>query len=190
MTPGTAREVLVAELLGDAHRVLDRIDDTMPRLEQAAARLEEAVGNFPAATEKTLKLVSARLGADCQQTVEHTNAITTQHAKKVFLAQVEEFRAAAKAVVEKELAPPLRQLTAQLHAAIRESRDPWSQWLTHAATALATLCASLAFFAWTSTSAAEKERPTAAAPVCAQPAAAIEPAAASATPASKARVRH
>lgn len=196
MTIGDAREVLVAELLGDAGRMLDRIDAVMPQLENAAARIEHASAAMPEATAKALSYLSGVISQVGVDTENHAIAVTNSNADKVFVAQTAQLRATAKVIFDKEVTPPLRELTGQLHAAIHQSKeDPWNRWLTHAATAMVAMWLPivLPFLISLASPSSAKASSTALVPECAQPASApadaAQSAASSSPQSSKARAR-
>lgn len=196
MTIGDAREVLVAELLGDTGRMLDRIEAVMPRLENAAARIEHASADMPEATAKALSYVSGVISQVGVDTANHAIAVTNRNADKVFVAQTAQLRATAKVIFDKEVTPPLRELTGQLHTAIRQSReDPWNRWFIHAATVMFGMLLPIVLPFLISLASPSAAKASSSAPVreCAQPASApadaAQAAAASSLQSSKARAR-
>ena len=188
MTSGTAREALVAELLGDTERMLDRIDAVMPKLEAATARMEVVAATLPEATEVATKWCSKAVGEICDAASKNVVVNTNRNAKIAFLAQAAELKVAAKGVFDEQVTPPLRQLTSQLHAAIRQSQDSWDRWVTHAATAVLAACLPTALLLPLIRPALANEHPTAEAPACVQAAPALaEPVTAPPPPKPRAR---
>jgi hypothetical protein len=170
VTSGTAREALVAELLGDTERMLDRIDAVMPKLEAATARMEVVAATIPEATEAATKWFSKSVGEIGNVAKQDIVAVTNRNAKTVFLAQAAELKVEAKGVFDEQVTPPLRQLTSQLHAAIRQSQNSWGRWATHAATAVLAAFLPTALLLPLIRPALANEHPTAEAPACVQPA--------------------
>ncbi len=196
MIASDAREVLIAELLGDTGGLLDRIDAVMPKLEAGAARLEHVSAKLPESTEQALQRVYGFVGKAADEAAKHAVEVTNKNADKVFVAQTAVLRATAKEIFDKEITPPLHQLTRQLHAAIRQSReDPWNRWLTHAATAAVAMFLPIVLPLLISLASPSPAKASSTAPVpeCALPGSAptvvAEPAPGSAPPSSKARVR-
>lgn len=141
----TAREALVAELIGDVAMLLDRVETLTPAmttsrqaLAQAAAELAASVAPFEARITAWADHAQTRAA---QHVVDRTNAV----AALSFQEQKHAMSEAARLIFNNEVTPPLRSLVAELHQAIEEAHRPWDLWLTHASTAAASAC--LTFFA-------------------------------------------
>lgn len=194
MTTGNAREVLVAELLGDAGRLLDRIDALMPALKANTHALARASAKLPQATKEALTEVLERAHAVTSEAATKAVALINRETAAILQARRVELKASAQEVFDHEVAPALRHVTGQLDAAIHASREnPWNRWLTHAATGMTAvlLTLSLGLLFPSVSPPPAKASPTAPVPECAQPAAtphdAAQPVAASAARASKGR---
>ena len=196
MTTGNAREVLVAELLGDTGRMLDRIDAVVPDLEAAAQRIEEVSAAMPKATKAVIDLYTAKVSETGDAAAKNAIVAVNRSTKAIFHAQTAELRNTAKEIFDRQVTPPLLELTGQLHAAIRQSReDPWNRWFTYVATAMVGMLLPivLPFLISLASPSAANASSSAPVPECAQPAPtsgdAAQAAAASSLQSSKARAR-
>ena len=58
--------------------------------------------------------------------------------------QTEAMTLSARAIIDKEVGPPLRQLARNLERLLADTRRPWDTWLSHAATAMASaICSAM-----------------------------------------------
>jgi AcrR family transcriptional regulator len=185
MNPSNSREALIAEALGEFHRLLERIDAVQPRLEDTADRIEQTAATLHADVDPFRKQVVEFFYENQKKAAANASRITGEHALKVFVAQTDELKKSAHAIFAEEVTPPLRQLTAELRAAIRQAHRPWDQWLTHAATAAGTaaLSAALAVFLLRTNEASPQQPATGEPPACVNSAPAAVP------PPERARVR-
>jgi hypothetical protein len=146
--PGTAREALVAEAIGDAGRLLDRIEGVQPALLEstqaliaAQSELAEHLADFEvritALTEKS-KVVA----------VKHILSRTDEAARRSVDAQTRAMTDAAQALFKAEIDPALRRLAAPLQDLAQRVDRPWEQWLTHAATAVVSASGTWALLTW------------------------------------------
>lgn len=117
----TAREALIAEMLGDVARVLDRVDVLIPALERARIDLADQLavfeGQMGMLTEKA-KLTTA----------EHISRRTHEATANAIRQQTQAMSETARAIFGKELATSFRQLVQPLEQLILRLERPWRQW--------------------------------------------------------------
>lgn len=136
MYPKNSREALIAEALGEFHRLLTRIDAVQPRLDETVKRMEQTTAAMTAGVGPFRQEVGKFFHAHQQAAAKGASHATSQFASDLFAAQTRELKRSAQDIFNKEVTPPLRQLTAELQASIRAAHRPWDSWLTHAATAV------------------------------------------------------
>ena len=134
--PATARDALIAELLGDFVAVLDRIEavapslrETRDQLELTATRLRGDVGPFQ---ERICTMAFKTQDAAIQQITERSRAL----ARATLDEQVRAMRECARRISTDEVALPLQRLVVDLQQTMRDANRRWEHWLTHAATAV------------------------------------------------------
>ena len=133
----TAREALVAELIGDMAKLLDRVDTVAPAIHEArrgmtAAARELAAGVAP------FKAHMDDIAVETKKTaVEHIVSRTNSASAKPIRMQTRAMRDLSKAIVDEQVGPPLRQLAGELDRLVEHARRPWwEDWATYAATAM------------------------------------------------------
>lgn len=176
MNPNTSREVVIAEALGDFQRLFDRIDAVQPRLDESTQRIEHTTADVSEGVESFRQRVEEFCSKHAREAAANASRTTGQYAVKVFTAQTEELKKSAQLIFDKEVTPPLRKLTTDLQAAIRQAHRPWDLWLTHAATGVgaSVLSTLLAVFLVRPGRNSLQQPPSAEPPVCVQPAPAPE----------------
>ena len=126
-----SREVLIAELLGDFVKVLDRIDAVMPALDEVCERLELVAARLPGSAKTFLESIGA-MAVERQNTAA---AYITRHAnefaKKTLDEQTGAMKESARAVFASEVAPTLRRLAQELGQAAQWRRRRWDDWLVN-----------------------------------------------------------
>lgn len=126
----TAREALVAQLIGDVDRLLDRVERIAPAIENAAVRLERASQALDVATRANSEWAKASVG---DYIARRTNE-TVKAARAELLDALTEARHAATAadgsVCQRSPAPQRQDPDAG------SSYGRWSAWV-------ATLCAAV-----------------------------------------------
>jgi hypothetical protein len=136
-TPTTAREALVAEAIGDAGRLLDRLEQLLPALERA--RL--ALTNADAALLERIGALEARMTSITATTTAATVEHLARQARLMAVRSVETQRVAmaevARRLFTKEVEPALERLTASLDRKVEQLGRRGRQWPWHIATALA-----------------------------------------------------
>jgi uncharacterized protein (DUF885 family) len=136
-TPTTAREAPVAEAIGDAGRLLDRLEQLLPALERA--RL--ALTNADAALLERIGALEARMTSITATTTAATVEHLARQARLMAVRSVESQRMAmaevARRLFSQEVEPALARLIASLERQTARFARPARQWPWHVATALA-----------------------------------------------------
>jgi hypothetical protein len=137
-----AQAALVAELIGDLAILVQRAESFETTMEKAREAMTAAAWLL----ESRLEPFKHQLAAEMEQTkgiaikafIRQTNAVAELEQRR----QTEAMAEAARAVVEKEVALPLRKFAAALKTLIERAKRPWEGWLTHATTAVTAAVAS------------------------------------------------
>ena len=135
MSPGSAREALIAEAIGELSLVLDRLDGLVPRLAalqqeltDSGQRLTGQLADFEAQVIAITRTARTRL-------VNHIVGRTEDAVRRARQENSKAFADAARAVLRQELDRAVR------HENWRQARSRTGPqvpaWLTHAGTALA-----------------------------------------------------
>jgi acyl-homoserine lactone acylase PvdQ len=134
--PATAREALIVEALSDVALLLDRVESLTSSME--ASRIALAQAN--AALGDRLKAFEAEMMSITHQTkakaVEHIVRRAGDAARLSIDAQGRAMNEAARLAFSTQVDSNLARLAATLQQAIHRVDQPWSAWLTHAATAV------------------------------------------------------
>ena len=134
----TAREALVAELMCDMMKLLDRVDAVTPAIDNARQQMTTAAHEL-AAGVAPFKAHMVGIAAETRETsLQNIERATNQAAAKLLEAQTRAMTASARALFDKEVGPSLNQLARKLEQLVEQTRRPWEPWATHAATATAT----------------------------------------------------
>ena len=146
--PGSVREVLIAEALGDLANLLDRAEALQ------AAMLESNQGFLDARTELADQLaafeshVAALTEKAKVQAVRHILARTDEAARRSVDTQTRAMADAAQALFRAEIDPALQRLASPLRQWMERVERPWHQWPTHAATSAAASALTWLLAAW------------------------------------------
>jgi hypothetical protein len=133
--PGTAREALIAEAIGDLAHLLDRAEALQPALLESSRALVEARAQLAdqlAAFEAHVADLAEKAKV---QAVKHILARTDEAARRSMDAQTRAMAEAAQTLFKAEIGPALQRLAMPLQHLVQRVDRPWEQWLTHAATA-------------------------------------------------------
>jgi hypothetical protein len=133
--PGTAREALIAEAIGDLARLLDRVEALQPAMLEASRALVGAQARLA----DQLDAIEDRMGAITDrvkvQAVKHILVRTDEAARRSVDTQTRAMAEAAQTLFKVEVEPALQGLAMPLQRLVQKVDRPWEQWLTHAATA-------------------------------------------------------
>lgn len=141
--PTSAREALLAELIGDVAALLDRVDTLVPLLEGSRADLMEASAKLDAHAAKVEGRIDALTQASVTHAIKHIARLTDEAARGVVEVQAQAMKASARELFQRELAPALKRL-----AQIAGNANRCVRWWAYAGTAaLASVisCAAAAF---------------------------------------------
>jgi hypothetical protein len=140
----TAREALVAELIGDLATLLDRVDTVIPSIDDARLKMTAAAHELTAGVAP-FKAHMVGIAAETKKaSVQHILRCTNEAAAKLLEAQTQAMTVSARAIIDKEVGPPLRQLARNLEQVGADTRRRWDTWLIHAATAAASaICSAM-----------------------------------------------
>lgn len=133
--PATAREALVAELIGDVAILLERMESLRPAVDEATQALVDAAERV-AGSVGPLQTQIAGVAKQTQvQAVQHISVRAQQLASAMIVEQSAAMTQAAQSIVREQVGPTLQRLTAALERVIRRADRPWDMWLMHAGTA-------------------------------------------------------
>lgn len=128
--PGSAREALIAEALGDVATLLDRLDRLVPMLTASHAELARSGDRLSAQLTGFEARINAVSVTARTQVVDHIVRRTEEAARRARAENTKALEDAARAVLRDELGRwPAPQPTAS------GARVRWGTWLSHAATA-------------------------------------------------------
>jgi hypothetical protein len=146
--PGTAREALLAEAIGDLARLLDRTEALQPAMLESHHSLVEAHGLLADQLAAFDAHITALAEKAKVQTVKHILARTEEAARRSVDAQTRAMTEAAQTLFKAQIDPALQRLAWPLQQLVQRLDRPWEQWLTHAATAAVACVATLALAAY------------------------------------------
>jgi len=139
----TAREVLIAELLGDMGKLLDRVDTVTPAIDGACRKVTAATHEL-AASVTPFKVRIAEIAAQTEKkSVQDMRSAVEEATRQLLRIQTQAMNTSAREMFDQEVRPPLHQLASNLQQLIQQTRmqqtrRPWEGWATHAATATVT----------------------------------------------------
>jgi predicted RNase H-like nuclease (RuvC/YqgF family) len=143
----TLQESLVAELLGEVARLIERVGSLTAELDKAREELRDAAYLLDSRVEP----FRHQLAAEVEQTKDiaikaftvQTNEIAVQEQRKQRQAMVQ----AARTILQDELVQPLGRFAVILRDLIDQAGRRWWVWFTHIATAATSaLCTAWALF--------------------------------------------
>ena len=146
----TAREALIAELLGDVADLVKRVES----LNKSMGKAQEAMTSAARLLDCRVEPFRHALAAEIEKTkdiaikafIHQTNQVALLEQKKQRDAMAE----AARASMEAEVGTPLRQFASTLQALVRQAQRPWDTLLVHAANTMTSAVASglLVLYFW------------------------------------------
>ena len=146
--PGTAREVLIAEAIGDLARLLDRAEALQPAMLESRQALIEARAQLADQLAGFEAHVAALTEKAKVQAVKHILARTDEVARRSVEVQTRTMSEAAQALFKAEIDPALQRFAAPLRQWVERVDRPWEHWLTHAATAAVASAGTWMLAAW------------------------------------------
>jgi hypothetical protein len=133
--PSTAREALVAELLGEVAELLDRVESTTAKMNDARDALMEAAKDLSSRVEPFQAQLAAAGDQVKLHAVRYVGAKTAELAVDSLRQQKQAMTESARAIAATEIAKPMCELAGTLSNLVDRTQRPWETWLTHAATA-------------------------------------------------------
>jgi hypothetical protein len=131
----TAREAVIAELIGDITELLDRMATLTPALNDSRLELADTAAGLAACIEPIKAHVSETVTQAQKAAVEHIARRTREMAFESYCAQTRAMEEAARRIFEEEVGPPLRKPAETLKVLVERTRRPqWETWATYAAT--------------------------------------------------------
>jgi hypothetical protein len=132
----TAREALVAELIGDLADLLKRVETVTPAMNDSRQKLTHAAAALTACVEPLKNYLVTSVTQAQNAAVEHIGRRTHEISVQSLRLQTQAMTDAARAIIDKEISPPLGQLGSTLQVLVERTRRPqWETWATYAATA-------------------------------------------------------
>ena len=126
-----SREVLVAELLDDFVKVLDRIDAVMPKLDAVCRKLEHTTERLADGVRPFQERVVTMALEQLDTAVAHITRHANDLARKTLVEQTAAMKESARAIFAEEVTPTLRRLTQELQQAPHRKRL-WEDWFLNA----------------------------------------------------------
>ena len=162
--PSGAREVLIAEALGDFVDLLDRIDSVTPTLENSCRRLEAAADRLLGNIEPFQKRIVDRALEAQDHAVAHIAEQANLVMQKTGVEQIAAMQESARRIFKDEVGPPLGRVAGQLRDANLRKQPWWESWLTHAAAAVSAASCTYALMAYLTPTGAAETRPVTSVP--------------------------
>jgi hypothetical protein len=142
--PSTAREALLAELIGDVAKLIKRMETLAPAMDgsrQALMRTSTQQSGQVVAFESRMAAITENAK---MQAVTHIARRTDELALRLREEQIRMMDKAARELFATQLGPVLQRLVEPLQQLVDRLDHPWRSWLTHAATAALAVAATLA----------------------------------------------
>ena len=146
--PSTAREALIAEVIGDIAQLLDRVEALTPAMDGARQALVQASAELAGQVEAFEGRMFALTEHAKMLTVKHVVRRTDEVARLSLDMQKRAMEDAARDLFKGEVEPTLQRLVVPLQQLVQRLDRPWDGWFTHAATAVAACAITLAVLAF------------------------------------------
>jgi hypothetical protein len=135
--PGSAREALIAETIGDLARLLDRAEALQPAMAESRQALVDAHAQLADQLAAFETQVNALTEKAKVQAVKHILARTDEAARRSIEQQGRAMADAARVAFGAELGATMQRLQSALQPLTERPGRPWDRWLVHAAVAAA-----------------------------------------------------
>lgn len=135
--PATAREALVAEAIGEAAQLLDRVEQLLPAIENTRLALTNADAALVVRIDALEKRMASIVATTTTETVEHLSlqarlmAVRSVESQRVAMADV------ARRLFGEQVEPAMARLAASLDRRAGLLGGKGRHWLRYIATALA-----------------------------------------------------
>jgi hypothetical protein len=146
--PSTAREALIVEALGDLAGLLDRVEASTSKMQEARQAMTVTGAlllDRLAAFETGMSSIEQRART---KAVEHIIHRTSEAARHSIDLQTRAMSDAARTAFRTQVDATLTRLTGSLQRIARQADRPWDLWLTHAATAASSAVVTLLIAWW------------------------------------------
>ncbi|MCE9661012.1 MAG: hypothetical protein K8R60_20985 [Burkholderiales bacterium] len=131
----TAREALIVEVIGDVNELITRVEALKPAMSTSHRKLSDAAIKLGGCVEPITTYVRDDIVRNRNAAIEHVRKRTGEIAAESMQEQILAMRQAARAIIEADVRPELRQLSSALHVLVERTRRPqWETWATYAAT--------------------------------------------------------
>ena len=129
--PTTAREALIVEALGEAAKLIRKVEALAPVLVETCRALQQANANL----RDTLAGFEGRMAAITEnaktRTVQHLAVRIEEGAKRSIESQSRAMADAARVAFAAELGATMQRLKSALQPLIERQERYWESWLTH-----------------------------------------------------------
>jgi hypothetical protein len=129
------REALVAELIGDLAKLLDRVERVKPTMDNARTKMEQANRNLACQISDFEVRMSSTTETAKTRALTHIVNGVNEHARMVLDQQTQAMSDAAQVAFHREVGATMGSLVSSLRGLVERVDRPWELWLTHAATA-------------------------------------------------------
>jgi hypothetical protein len=133
----TAREALVAELIGDVADLLNRVESLTTTMDKAREAMTGAKWALAASVEPFQHQMAAAVEQSKTIAVNDIKRETYEFAVISMQRQKEAMTECARVIVSQEVSPPVRELAETLRGLVHRADRPWRAWLTHGAAVFA-----------------------------------------------------
>ena len=140
--PRTAREALLAEVIGDVAKLIERLEAIGPVVDQGCGALDEARQSLRQDLANLEHRIAAVTEAAKSQATRQVALRVDEAARRTIEAQSRAMADAARIAFGAELGATMQRLHVELRPLLEDRHRRWESWLTHAATALASALAT------------------------------------------------
>ncbi|RYF59952.1 MAG: hypothetical protein EOO27_07605 [Comamonadaceae bacterium] len=133
--PGSAREALIAEAIGDLARLIDQAQALQPAMAESRQALVDAHAKLAVQLAAFEAQIAALTEKAKVQAVKHILARTDEAARRSVEAQGRAMADAARVAFGVELGATMQRLQSALQPLTERPEQRWERWLTHAAAA-------------------------------------------------------
>ena len=148
--PGSVREALIAEAIGDLARLIDQTQALQPAMAESRQALVDAHAQFADQLASFQAQVVALTEKAKVQAVKHILARTDEAARRSVESQRRAMADAARVAFGAEFGATLQRLQTSIQPLFERPGRRWEPWLTHAAAAATASAATwtLAVMLW------------------------------------------
>jgi hypothetical protein len=140
--PTTAREALLAEVIGDVAKLIARLEAIAPVVDEGCGALEQARTSLRQDLANFEQRIAVFTESAKSQAMRQVALRVDEAARRSLEAQSRAMADAARIAFGAELGATVQRLHVVLRPLFDDRRRPWERWLTHAATAMASALAT------------------------------------------------